>query len=80
MPRVVVAGSENDPRFAIIDFSGTPQIVLENPGFGGGCRVDIGQNIAAVGSVLTGDVTIYDVSQPNAPVKGGAINTFIESE
>jgi len=76
MPKVAVAGTENDVHFAIVDFSTMPAaVLLEDPGFAAGCRVDVDQNIAAVGSVLSGKVTVYDISVPSAPVKGAVIDT-----
>src|ERR1700739_637833 len=79
MPRVIVAGSEIDTRFAVIDFTNPalPSVVLPNPGFGGGCRGYIDETTVGVGSVLSGAVTVYDVMAPSAPVQGGTINTML---
>ncbi len=53
MPRVVVAGSENDTSFAVIDFTNAaaPTVQLVNPGFAAGCRVAIGDHHAVAASV-----------------------------
>src|ERR1700674_522393 len=79
MPRVVVAGSENDTSFAVIDFTspGSPSVVAINPGFGAGCRVAIDGSSAVAGSVLTGDVRMVDVTNPAAPVLQDNINTML---
>jgi hypothetical protein len=79
MPKVIVAGSENDTSFAVIDFTNpnAPTVVKVNPGFGAGCRVNIDGSSAAVGSVLTGDVRLVDVTNPAAPVLQGNINTML---
>jgi Abnormal spindle-like microcephaly-assoc'd, ASPM-SPD-2-Hydin/von Willebrand factor type A domain len=79
MPRVILAGSENDTRFAVIDFTNpnAPTVVQVNPGFGAGCRVNIDSSSAAMGSVLTGDVRLVDVTNPAAPVLLGNINTML---
>jgi hypothetical protein len=79
MPRVVVAGSENDTSFAVIDFTtpGSPAVVRVNPGFAAGCRVAINGTSAAVGSVLSGEVRLVDVTTPAAPIQQGSINTML---
>ena len=79
MSRIVVAGSENDTVFSIIDFTTatSPSVITPDPGFASGCRVDIDANTVAVGSVLTGTVVTYDVSVPSAPVKGTPIITTL---
>jgi len=79
MPKVAVAGSENAVQFAVVDFTHSPPgLLLPNPGFNAGCRVDVDQNMAAVGSVLDGKVTVYDISVPSAPVKGATIDTLLQ--
>ena len=77
MSRVVVAGSENDVSFAVIDFTNAhaPGVRLVNAGFGAGCHVTIGGNLAIAGNVLGGDVRVVDVSNPAAPVLQGKVST-----
>jgi len=77
MPRVVVAGSENSFDFAVIDFStpSNPTVKSVNPAFGGGCRVAIDGSNAAVGNVLGGNVSLYDVSNPASPTLKGTFNS-----
>lgn len=79
MPRVVVAGTENYWKFAVIDFTipAIPGAVLVDPGFGVGCRVAIDGPTAAVGSVLDGKVRLVDVSDPAAPVLQGTADTML---
>jgi hypothetical protein len=49
-----------------------------DPGFGVGCRVAIDNNIAVVGSVLTGDVRLYDVTTGEAfPILNQPFNTML---
>jgi hypothetical protein len=79
MPRVVVAGSENDTSFAVVDFTNpaSPHVVLVNAMFGAGCRVAIGGAHAAVASVLTGEFKVVDVTNPAAPVVQGSVMTTL---
>ncbi|GAB2912355.1 choice-of-anchor D domain-containing protein [Streptomyces mayteni] len=79
MPRVVVAGSENETSFAVIDFT-TPAsatTVLVDPQFNAGCRVAISGSHTAVGSVLTGQVRVVDVTDPATPVPQGTAMTLL---
>ncbi|HXM17886.1 MAG TPA: choice-of-anchor D domain-containing protein [Candidatus Tumulicola sp.] len=77
MPRVVVAGSENDTSFAVIDFTNpnAPSVKLVDPGFASGCHVTINGNNAVAGSVLTSKVRLVDVSNPAVPALRGTIAT-----
>lgn len=79
MARVVVAGSENDTRVAVIDFTNpaTPSVAHIDPGFASGTRVAIDGTSAAAGAVLTGNVRLIDVSNPAVPVAQGTINTML---
>jgi hypothetical protein len=79
MSVVVVAGSQNDNSFAVIDFSvpASPVQVLVTPPFQGGCMVDCSGTQAAVGNVLGGDVAIYDISNPASPTVQGHISTVL---
>ena len=79
MSLVVVAGSQNDRRFAIIDFSvpASPVNVLVTAPFLGGCMVDCSGTQAAVGNFNGGEVSIYDISNPAAPVLQDSLNTAL---
>ena len=79
MTRIVVAGSENDTSFVVINFTipGNPSVVPINPGFGAGCRVAIDGFNAAVGNVLGGNVRLVNVSNPHAPVLQGMVSTVL---
>jgi hypothetical protein len=79
MPRVVLAGSEIDTHFAVIDFTiaAAPSVSLVDPGFGAGCRVALSNNVAVIGSVLSGSVRMADVTNPAATVLQGTINTML---
>src|SRR5438034_10454240 len=77
MARIIVAGSENDGSFAVIDFTNpaAPSVRLVNPGFIGGCRVAIGDHSAVAGDVLGDNVRMVDVLNPAVPVLQGFIAT-----
>ena len=66
MTVVVVAGGNNDNRFAVIDFSvpGSPTQVLATPAFTGGCWVDRAGTLAAAANFNGGQVSIFDISNP----------------
>ena len=77
MAVVIVAGSNNDNRFAVIDFSvpASPVNTLVAAPFSGGCMVDCSGTLAAAGNYNGGQVAIFDISNPAAPVLKGAIGT-----
>jgi hypothetical protein len=79
MTVAVVAGSNNDNRFAVIDFSvpTSPADVLVPAPFSGGCMVDCSGVLAAVGNYNGGQVAIFDISNPAAPVLKGTANTIL---
>jgi von Willebrand factor type A domain/HYDIN/CFA65/VesB-like, Ig-like domain/Cep192 domain 4 len=80
MPRVVVAGSENEFHFAVIDFTNplSPSVKLVTPtGFAGGCRVAIAGASAVVGDVLGGKVQMVNVTNPAAPALQGSVSTVL---
>src|SRR5271154_2559557 len=95
MTVAVVTGSNNDPRFAVTNFTPkTPTTVFVTPGFPidgpplafNGCVVacsrlytdgDQTGSIAVVGQYSGGDVAIYDVSTPAAPVKLSTFDTTL---
>jgi hypothetical protein len=65
---VVVLGSDN--RFAVVDFSlpAGPGTVFVTPPFSGGCLVGCSGTAAAVAGFRGGEVALYDLSNPAAPV------------
>lgn len=75
MATVVVAGSNNDNSFAVIDFStpASPVKALATPPFSGGCMVDCNGTLAAAGNYNGGQVAIFDISNPALPVLKGSI-------
>lgn len=79
MTNVVVAGSNNDNSFAVIDVSSpaSPAKVLMTPPFQGGCMVDAAGTLAAAGNYNGGEVTVYDVSNPASPVFQGSVTTTL---
>jgi len=74
---IVVAGSNNDPSFAVVDFTnpGSPTNVLVNPGFGGGCMVDASGTLVAIADFNGSTVAICDISNPASPAIKGSVNT-----
>jgi hypothetical protein len=79
MTVIVVAGSNNDNRFAVIDFSvpASPADILMSPSFSGGCMVDCSGTLAAVGNYNGGQVDIFDISNPAAPALKGTVSTVL---
>src|SRR5215471_9413442 len=77
MMDVVVAGSNNDFSFAVVDFTNpnSPTNTLVNPGFGGGCMVDSSGTLAAVGNFNGSQVVLCDISNPASPVVKGSVNS-----
>jgi len=76
---VVVAGSNNDFSFAVVDFTNpnSPVVVLVPAGFGGGCMVDASGTLAAIGNFNGSQVLICDISNPASPVITGSVNTAL---
>jgi hypothetical protein len=74
MTNVVVAGSNNDNSFAVIDVSSpvSPAKALVTPPFQGGCMVDAVGSLAVAANYNGGQVAVYDVSNPASPVFPGA--------
>ncbi|WP_031364635.1 choice-of-anchor D domain-containing protein [Caballeronia sordidicola] len=77
MSLVIVAGSQDAPEFAVIDFSvpGSPVNVLTAPPFTAGCVVDCDGTLAVVGDFNGGEVAIYDISNPAVPALLGTVST-----
>lgn len=76
---VVVAGFNNDQRFAVVDFTNAtnPSSVLISAPFVGGCMVDVSDTLAAVGNFNGDQVGVYDISNPAQPVLKGSVNTML---
>lgn len=74
---VVVAGSNNDNSFAVIDFSNpaVPTKALATPSFMGGPMVDCSGSLAAAGNFNGSQVAIFDISTPASPVQNGIVST-----
>jgi hypothetical protein len=80
MVRVVVAGSDADPFFAVVDFSdpANPVVtrVAPDPQFPfGACRVAIDGAHVIVGDSQGGDLRLLDVSDPAHPATLGFLRT-----
>jgi hypothetical protein len=76
---VVVAGSNNSFKFAVIDFTNpnSPTVATPTPPFQGGCVVDCFSTFAAVANFNGGEVAIYDISNPATPALKGSIPTVL---
>jgi hypothetical protein len=83
--QLVLAASPNLPtQFAAIDFTNpaTPTVVNPiPPGINGGLVITCGggETLAAVGNQASGQVVIYDVSDPASPQVLGSINTQLNA-
>lgn len=77
MATVIVAGTDFDGRFAVIDFSNpaSPTQSLVTPAFTGGCTVDCSGTLAAAGNYNGGEVAIFDISNPASPAALGIVDT-----
>jgi hypothetical protein len=77
MSVIVVAGSQNDNSFAVIDFSNpaSPVKVLATPTYQGGCMVDCAGTLAAAGNSNGDQVAIFDISNPASPTQTGLVST-----
>jgi hypothetical protein len=80
MTNIVVAGSNNDNSFAVIDFTlpASPVKVLVTPPFQGGCMVDTGGTLAVAGNFNGTEVAVYDISNPASPVLKGTVATGLD--
>lgn len=79
MGLVVVAASTKSPDFAVIDFTKTaPTSVLVGASSGGNV-VDCYGKLAAVGDWGSGNVTLFDISNPGKPLIGASVNTGLSS-
>ncbi len=79
MTRVVVAGSQLSSKFAVIDFTNpnNPTVVKTDAGWQGGAQVTLDGSNLFVGNLLTGEVQLYDVSNPATPTPMGSITTTL---
>ena len=79
MAIIVVAGSNNDNSFAVIDFSvpASPVKALATPPFSGGCMVDCNGTLAAAGNYNGGQISIFDIANPASPVLKGTLSTVL---
>jgi hypothetical protein len=79
MPRVAVAGSDNNFFFVVIDFTNPAAAVVTpvNPGFSGSCRVILDGPRCFAGNGLGGQVRLVDVTNPAAPVLRGSVDTAL---
>jgi hypothetical protein len=77
MTVVIVAGSNNDNRFAVIDFTvpATPVNTLATAPFSGGCMVDCSATLAVAGNYNGGQLAIFDITNPAAPALKGTADT-----
>jgi hypothetical protein len=76
--KVRITGSDNDPFFAVIDFTApeTPVVKRVAPDSRfpfGACRVAINGSRVAAGDSQGGDIRLVDVSNPSNPVSLGFI-------
>ena len=77
MPTVAVAGSPNNSRFAVIDFSNPGAPLAVTPSFQGACQVKQNDASAYVGNQLGGQVRLFDISNPAAPLAHGTATTVL---
>jgi len=75
MPLIVVAASTKSPDFAVIDFAKSPPSTVMVAASAAGNVVDCYQKLAAVGDWGSGKVTLFDLSNPQAPVRRGSVET-----
>ncbi|MGO9517117.1 MAG: hypothetical protein ACLPND_08745 [Candidatus Korobacteraceae bacterium] len=77
---VVVTGNTTDPNFAVSSFLAppAPSIAVVPTNFTG-CVVDCSGTLAAVGSYGSGQVAIYDLSNPAAPQLQGTVPSTISA-
>ena len=80
MPRVVVAGSDADPNFAVVDFTNPASPIVtrvpSDPRFPfGACRVAMNGQLAVIGDSQGSAIRLVDVSNPTAPATLGFVNT-----
>src|SRR5271165_4413403 len=77
---VVVTGNTTDPHFAVSSFLAlpAPSITVIETNFTG-CVVDCSGTLAAVGSYGSGQVAIYDLSDPASPQLQGTVPSTISA-
>src|SRR5208337_4133815 len=77
---VVVTGNTTDPQFAVSSFLAlpAPSRTMVETNFTG-CVVDCSGTLAAVGSYGSGQVAIYDLSDPASPQLQGTVPSTISA-
>ncbi|HEV2577248.1 MAG TPA: hypothetical protein VGU25_08555 [Acidobacteriaceae bacterium] len=79
MALVVVAASTKSPDFAVIDFTKSPPKTVMVGASAAGNMVDCYGKLAAVGDWGSGNVTLFDISNPESPLINGSVNTGLSS-
>jgi hypothetical protein len=79
MALIVVAASTKSPDFAVIDFTKTPPKSVYVGASAAGNVVDCYAKLAAVGDWGSGNVTLFDISNPAAVLVRGSVNTGLSS-
>jgi len=77
MSIVVTAGAPASFKFAVIDFSNPGSPVVATPSFQGGCQVNQDGAKAFAGNLNGGQVQLFDISNPAAPVAKGTAQTVL---
>src|SRR5581483_5091722 len=77
MPIVALAASPNNPKFSVIDFSNPGNPLAVSPSFQGACQVKQDGANAYIGNLLGGQVQLFDISNPTAPVAHGTAPTVL---
>jgi hypothetical protein len=80
MPILVTAGSQATSagfKFSVIDFSNPGSPITVTPAFQGGCQVNQAGAKVFVGNVNGGQVQLFDISNPAAPVASGTIQAVL---
>jgi hypothetical protein len=79
MPLIVIAASTRSQDFAVIDFEKSPPKTTMVRASAAGNVVDCYGKLAAVGDWGSGTVTLFDISDPETPVKRGSVPTSLAS-
>jgi hypothetical protein len=79
MALIVVAASTMSQDFAVIDFTKSPPKTTMVSASAAGNVVDCYGKLAAVGDWGSGKVTLFDIADPEKPVKLGSVDTGLAS-